>query len=277
MAGVTTPLPPEWTAEARAMFSQRQQEARAKFEERRRKQFSKIAARRVKIDGKVVKVAENVPIIEGILTAAQTAVFNLAVQHAEVLAHTLRNAVRQRLAAQLGRVEVKIAPSRKGYLKPDEGEEYKPFNHLPLQPFTLAEKRELGQDERILIATGEYLNSIRVVKRVRMRAKENVVSYVVYVPKTIHGRKGWRGEPPRPTLPLRTIGLIHEFGSMRAGIPPRPHWRPVIEEIKQRFRHVPLDASKKLSAALAATIGKEVPGTVEFLKALKKHMTIGGS
>lgn len=112
------------------------------------------------------------------------------------------------------------------------------FRHKPLSESYLKAKKRAGLDTRILIATKTYVNSIHVQKAIARYRKGltgrkvsyetdkpierggNVV-YMVTVPDAIHPPSG---------LKFKHLARIHEYGSKKANIPPRPHWRPFWRE-----------------------------------------------
>lgn len=83
-----------------------------------------------------------------------------------------------------------------------------------------------GLDGRILLATGDYINAIEVF---RSDTKEATVTYRVRLKPGVHNSG----------MSFTKLGLIHEFGSARAKIPARPHWRPVGAEVLKRFSKLP--------------------------------------
>jgi hypothetical protein len=104
----------------------------------------------------------------------------------------------------------------------------------PLSRAYLRWKRNTGLDERILIATGTYVKSIKAIPRLKTKKTERYVAtrpggprvlttiretriatWSVGVPDGIHKPSG---------LPFTTLARIHEFGTRT--IPARPHWRP---------------------------------------------------
>jgi len=114
------------------------------------------------------------------------------------------------------------------------------YAHQPLSPRYLAWKKRRKLDERILIATGHYINAIGiqpVTRQVRTykpgtpvgmpeefkreasmsSAKTKVVGYRVGLPDKVHPPSGLR---------YHVLAMIHEYGSPRAHIPARPHWYP---------------------------------------------------
>lgn len=80
-------------------------------------------------------------------------------------------------------------------------------------------KKAKGFDTRTLIKTGEYLNSIGW-----RRTPAGNIS--VGSRKRVHSASG---------LPMMKLARIHEYGSAKAGIPPRPHWGPTIAYIRRKY------------------------------------------
>ena len=96
------------------------------------------------------------------------------------------------------------------------------YNWRPLSEEYLEWKKEQGLDDRILIATGDYVDSIQVRKTKRGTG----VQIQVGVPAGIHEPSG---------LPYRTLARIMEFGSSTRGVPARPHWRPAKAWIQRQL------------------------------------------
>lgn len=95
----------------------------------------------------------------------------------------------------------------------------------PLNPDYLAEKKELGLDERMLIATGDYLESIQVVET-ETRLGGVITFRAVAAPPA--------GEIHEPSgLEYDLLARVHEYGSAKARVPARPHWRPVVGRMKR--------------------------------------------
>mgnify|MGYP001447643462 CR=1 FL=1 len=122
-------------------------------------------------------------------------------------------------------------------------------------------KKRRGLDPRILIATGEYVKNIGIEKVKghfrKEKGKKGIilvkpedgkqadgkdVAYVVCVPDRKHQASG---------LNFRRLARIHEFGSVKAHIPARPHWRPLWKEFKS-------DGRKKLVKKIMSRTKKEV-------------------
>jgi|WetSurSiteA1Bulk_404760.scaffolds.fasta_scaffold00002_94 hypothetical protein len=93
------------------------------------------------------------------------------------------------------------------------------FDWPKLSAVYLKHKKKLGLDERILIARGDYVRSIRSRRMQDMQ-------WIVEIPPTLH----YSG------LTYRELSLLHEYGSEARGIPARASWGPVISEYKNRGR-----------------------------------------
>lgn len=91
------------------------------------------------------------------------------------------------------------------------------FSKNPLKPSTIKRK---GKDD-VLIDTREYINSIQVFKIPE--------GYMVGVGEQLHKHRG------KNALPMNALAQIHEFGLPEHNIPPRPHWRPVINKYKKEY------------------------------------------
>jgi len=99
---------------------------------------------------------------------------------------------------------------------------FQSFRQFPLADETVARKERLGLDGRVMMATGHYVNSIKVVQedentfRVGFEEGEKAVD-----------------EQGRPVdIELDQVARAHEFGT--STLPARPHWRPVFDEIKRK-------------------------------------------
>lgn len=104
------------------------------------------------------------------------------------------------------------------------------FDHVPLDPEYKRSKERKGLDERILIATKDYLNGITTdVVMDGQRAEIQV------------GVEDREHEPSG--LPLHKLAAIHEFGT--STIPARPVWRPMGIRMEAQRRAV----LKRLNAA----------------------------
>lgn len=104
-------------------------------------------------------------------------------------------------------------------------------NWPPLSPRYAKWKAKHGLDERVLRATGQYVQSI-VPRRVGD-------SYVVSASPNAHVDP--RTGKPNPALPMTLLSIYLEYGfdvvgkdGRRHKMPPRPHFRPVYREFQRR-------------------------------------------
>jgi len=108
----------------------------------------------------------------------------------------------------------------------------------PLSPGYQKAKKKSGLDERILIATGEYVSKICVM---REETKNGVLYSVGFPSGALHEGSG---------LPLHVLARVHEFGSSKAHVPPRPHWRPTISMFMSRVPRMTKDIQEDIIRAL---------------------------
>jgi phage gpG-like protein len=101
------------------------------------------------------------------------------------------------------------------------------YKWKPLTERYIKWKKHKELDTRILIATGEYVQSIQVTQNEDGDLED--VTYTVGLPDKIHVSSN---------LPIRKLAAIHEFGAPKAKIPARPVWRPTwqlaMPEIKEK-------------------------------------------
>ncbi len=116
------------------------------------------------------------------------------------------------------------------------------IRHKPLSPAYLEQKRRQGLDTRILIATGDYVESITVTKE---KIRKRTVWRIGVPENKIHAPSG---------LPYKILARIHEFGSKKRNIPARPHWRPVysayIREFPKTLKTVKKDMVRDVNTQL---------------------------
>lgn len=119
----------------------------------------------------------------------------------------------------------------------------------PLSQRYAAAKARRGLDPRMLIATGRYVNSIRA-------RKSGTKTYVV-----APSRESVLDAHGIPTdLTLRDLGAIHEFGSRKRSIPPRPHWRPVWQHFLRQQDEIKAEIRRKLRSSVQLALkGHPVP------------------
>lgn len=98
------------------------------------------------------------------------------------------------------------------------------YKWRPLSSKYLAWKKKKKLDERILIATKTYVQSIKALPR---RYKGKVVSWTVSP-----GRPNSKHKPSG--LNLHDLARLLEFGSKDKKMPARPHWRPAWSTFMRR-------------------------------------------
>lgn len=89
------------------------------------------------------------------------------------------------------------------------------YKWYPLSYKYLDWKKTIGLDQRIFIATGEYIDSISVNKY--NNAKKPATGYTVGLPHKKHTMS---------KLYLDDLAKVLEFGTYT--MPARPHWRPAL-------------------------------------------------
>ena len=100
-------------------------------------------------------------------------------------------------------------------------DEWKPLNRA-----YAARKEKLGLDNRMLIATGKYLEEISV--RLPRVDGEKVTYIVEPSKKAVAGQK-------TSDFTYGQLSVVLERGSVSRSIPPRPHWGPTGAEFANRY------------------------------------------
>lgn len=113
------------------------------------------------------------------------------------------------------------------------------FPFAPLSKRHRQYKARHGQDGRILVATGDYVEGIEVFRGEQVGGG---VYYMVRPAARTHEPSGLR---------LTTIARILELGSARHKIPARPHWSPTVRDVIRRFeQEAPTVRAKALRTSL---------------------------
>lgn len=186
-------------------------------------------ASRVNLIRKVVRGGgRNIKVVKfgQLMTGVVNEVVKASAIHLRVIAQSSADLLVSKLFAQPEKGN--IVAHRPDPLSPGTGVSggKTPFRHKKLTPAYARYKFRSGLDGRILIASGDYVNAIEVV---RSETKEAGVTYRVRLKPGVH----------RSGMSFTKLGLIHEFGSARAHIPARPHWRPVGADVLRKFRRLP--------------------------------------
>lgn len=117
---------------------------------------------------------------------------------------------------------------RQGFQERIQSQRFPSFQEHPLNPAYVARKKAAGRDERVEMATHTYVNSIKVMEKERKPGL-----WTVFVGFDIADRA--RDLNNNLTdVSLDTVAKSQEYGVAAIGLPPRPHWKPYLEEMKQR-------------------------------------------
>ena len=98
---------------------------------------------------------------------------------------------------------------------------FEAFDAFPLRPATLAAKMRAHVDLRVMVATGTYVDSIRSFRTLSSN-RRNARFHIGFHPRKL--ARDYHGNITE--ILLQDVARIQEYGSVAAGIPARPHWRP---------------------------------------------------
>ena len=115
------------------------------------------------------------------------------------------------------------------------------FPWPPLSSGYAAWKKSKALDPRTLIARRDYVKSIQT-------RKVDDDTWVVEPPDRQH----YSG------LTYKMLAMVHEFGSSKRNIPPRPHWRPMIAEYQKKQPAINKVMRRKLYTRVQERLGKEI-------------------
>ena len=123
-------------------------------------------------------------------------------------------------------------------------QEFKSFKEIPLSPAWVARKLRAHRDLRVMLATHHYTNSIKIFTR---KGADGATLVYIGFDKRANARN-LKGE----VIPFKLYKLarVQEYGSAKANVPSRPHWRPHLMEMKQRA----VLARKKMVKRMVTTI-----------------------
>jgi len=120
-----------------------------------------------------------------------------------------------------------------------------PDNGTNLSPEWLARKAAADADERTMIATGHYTESIRIFKKYDRKEKKWVIR-VGFHPN-MQARDLKRRIVP---ILLDDVALVQEFGSVKARVPARPHWGPHRSTVKSEAPAKRKELTREVSKVL---------------------------
>ena len=115
------------------------------------------------------------------------------------------------------------------------------FDWPPLSSVTKQIKQRAGLDPRTLIATGDYVNSIKAVQVGR-------TAWTVDVPDGIHMSS---------KMTYSQLRKIHEYGSFEQNVPPRPHWRTLADDYKSRLPQIKSAITRRLARRVRSRLNRD--------------------
>jgi len=107
-----------------------------------------------------------------------------------------------------------------------------PLEQEPLRANTVKRKAKANLDGRKLIETGDLMRGIEVFRGVQAGLPYYMTRFEL---RAHEGSRETRGGK-RFAGTLNQLMRIHEFGSAAAKIPPRPTWRPVVQDMLDWLR-----------------------------------------
>lgn len=105
------------------------------------------------------------------------------------------------------------------------------FRRFPLSLGYLRRKQLANADERVMIATGWYLQNIRVWRHRDPAARPRARWFRVGFHPQIRARN-LKGQ--RMPIHLNRVAWVQEKGSAKMNIPSRPHWKPHYDQMRTR-------------------------------------------
>ena len=154
--------------------------------------------------------------------------------HIPDLSHVLRGI--GEIASEIVEEEVEsfAVAERDSFVRRIKRQEFQSFNATPLTRLWLRRKIMARADKRVMIATGHYIRSIKIQRRrVGRRGRTIFVGFDSrLMPRDLDGRivhvEGG----------MNKIAWVHERGSAKMKVPPRPHWEPHRLQMVERARGV---------------------------------------
>lgn len=170
----------------------------------------------------VKKVPQLAPIVVG-------AVMEATATQLRVLAEETRELIVDRLFAAEPQAPGRSVVARPSRLVAENmpSAPRSPASYPPLSRQHAAKKARQGSDGRFLIERGDYLEGIEIFKG----QQRSGVYYMV----RLQDREHVGADPSSKPIRLSLLAKVHEFGSSKHKIPPRPHWRPAVRDVRRAF------------------------------------------
>lgn len=126
---------------------------------------------------------------------------------------------------------------REQFTKDIEDQKFVSFHRFPLSWYTQQVKEELNLSPLVMVATREYLSSIKVYRNgfPGFPKSEKKLTIVIGIHPNKRARDMYTGQL-RPDVAMETVAAANEYGYSRG--PARPHWRPFLYAMRERAKEV---------------------------------------
>lgn len=125
---------------------------------------------------------------------------------------------------------------RDNFVRRIEEQDFQSFQMIPLSKSWLARKKAHGADTRTMIATGWYKSQIKVYTRRRSGGWGQTL-YIGFDKRT-HARDLDGNVTDFLLTGKPGVAEVQEFGSVKAGVPARPHWGPHYKQMHKDAQQV---------------------------------------
>lgn len=177
------------------------------------------------------KIPDLVPVFRAARLAAREAFVSAMDAHAA-----------ETLAGFQTRISDQDFPSFRVILYPDSPEENK-----NLSPQWVRRKRAKGADERTMIASRTYVDSIRVWRKLHRNRRGGLWRIGFHPQKRARNLDGKIVD-----ILLNDVALIHEHGNSQT--PRRPHWGPHLATLRKQAPKARLVIAGKVAEAIAKAV-----------------------
>lgn len=136
---------------------------------------------------------------------------------------------------------------KKAFVRRIEQQKFKSFKEIPLNPEYKEHKIAKELDERTMISTEHYKNSIRVFYE--RHGTREIVRIGFSKGALAHKEDG---TPAKITL--NTLAEIQEHGTANGNVPPRPHWGPHLQDMAKRAVALKRRVVREVTALFRKTV-----------------------
>ncbi len=145
-----------------------------------------------------------------------------------------------------------VEDERQRFIRRIKRQDFESFRILPLSPRWLKKKIAAGVDDRVMIATGHYLRSIKVFTKAH---RDTLLDIRIGFDRRTLARD-FKGH----TIPfaLYKVATVQEKGSVKAKVPARPHWEPHKKDMKVRAKPYRLKIKSKIRRETLKQVGSPI-------------------